>query len=547
MSQNIESTHVESEGSNSSNLLTKLQQLWQKKPTILPPFDPEIDGSLIEYEVPEGYTEIEQYWVDEPCAFISIIENQNQRLYQVVEPTLTVFEKEILERIYDDLQDILTLAESSSKADKEKILIEKSLILLDNYHASLDAASIHKIFYFLKRNLLGYETINPLINDPNIEDISCDGNDIPIFLFHRKYRNIRTSVSFNENKLGSFVIKLCQKSGKQISIGSPMVDATLPDGSRMQATLGKEVTTRGSSFTIRKFKGDPITPIDLINFNTCSIDVMAYFWIVTESGKSILFAGGTASGKTSILNSVSLFIPSLVKIISIEDTRELMLHHDNWIAGLARESFSISGAGEVSMYDLLRAALRQRPEYILVGEVRGKEALTLFQAMSTGHTTYSTMHAGDVQTVISRLENEPISVPHVMMQALDIICIQTQTNYQNHRVRRTNTIVEVAGLDPKTGNIRINECFQWNPQNDTFKYAGDSFALNEIMQGKGWDKNTMLNELNNRKKILTYMCDKNMRDYISVSLVVQAFAMNPELVLEQIENGTFEEIISQII
>ncbi|MCD4844411.1 MAG: type II/IV secretion system ATPase subunit [Methanosarcinales archaeon] len=519
----------------------------KEKIRTLPDYDQEVHGSLIEYEVPEEYTQVEQYWLDEPYALVSILQKKNQMLYQVIEPALTVFEKEILERIYDDLQDILTLTDTSTDVDKSTILQKKALTLLDYYHASLEVASIHKILYYLERNLRGYDKLNPLILDPNIEDISCDGNNIPIFLYHIAYRNIKTNIAFDETELNSFVIRICQKCGKQISIGEPMIDATMPDGSRLQATLGKEVTTRGSSFSIRKFRGDPITPIDLVKFNTCDIDMIAYLWLVTENGKSILFAGGTASGKTSMLNSVSLFIPSLVKIISIEDTRELMLHHDNWIAGLSRESFTVSGAGEVSMYDLLRSALRQRPEYIIVGEVRGKEALTLFQAMSTGHTTYSTMHAGDVQTVVSRLEHEPINVPHVMMQSLNIICIQKQVNLKDERVRRTNNVVEVAGLDPKSGNIRINECFQWDPSTDTFKFAGNSIILDNIMFSRGWDKDTLLNELNNRKKILAYMCDKNMRDFISVSMVVQAYSVNPELVLNEIENDTLQEMFSHSI
>ncbi|MDF1534849.1 MAG: type II/IV secretion system ATPase subunit, partial [Methanosarcinaceae archaeon] len=348
-------------------------------------------------------------------------------------------------------------------------------------------------------------------------------------------------------ELNSFVIILCQRSGKHISIGEPMIDATMPDGSRLQATLGKEVTTRGSSFTIRKFRGDPITPIDLINFNTCSTEMLAYFWLSIENGKSILFAGGTASGKTSMLNAASLFIPPLAKVISIEDTRELTLHHNNWIAGLTRESFTISGTGDISMYDLLRSALRQRPEYILVGEVRGEEALTLFQAMSTGHTTYSTMHAGDVQTVVNRLENEPINVPHVMMQSIDILCIQMQTYVGDKRVRRNKSIVEVTGLDPKSQNIRINELYSWDPITDSFKRSGDSYVINKITQARGWDRNKVADELNKRQRILEYMVKNNMRDYVNVSLVVQAYATNPDMVLDAIENETLHEIISQNI
>ncbi len=523
----------------------KLLKIKKKQPGTLPPYDLNVHGSLVECEVPDGATEIERYWVDEPYAFVSILDDSKMLHYYMVEPSLTAYEKAVLDRAYNDLQDILALSYSISETDMDAVLTRETLTLLKYYHVKLDPASMYKIMYYLRRNFRGYERLNPVLLDPYIEDISCDGIDVPLFLYHKTHRNIRTNIAFDERDLNSFVIKICQKSGKQISIGEPMVDATMPDGSRLQATLGKEVTTRGSSFTIRKFRGDPITPIDLIDFGTCSVDMVAYFWLAIEGNKSIIFAGGTASGKTSILNAVSLFIPPLTKVISIEDTRELTLHHDNWIAGITRKSFTVSGAGAVTMYDLLRSALRQRPEYIIVGEVRGAEALALFQAMSTGHTTYSTMHAGDVPTVVNRLENDPINVPHAMMQSLDIICIQAQTYVNKGRARRTQTIVEIAGLDPTTGNIRVNELYRWEPAVDIFKHAGESSVLNGIIKTRGWTQDKLFGELGNRVKILEYIRGKGMRDYVSVSLVVQAYATNPELVMSAVETDGLQELISE--
>ena len=523
----------------------KLLKIRKKQPDTLPPYDLNVHGSLVEFEVPDGATEIERYWVDEPYAFVSILDDSKMLQYYMVEPSLAAYEKAVLDRMYEDLQNILALSYSVSETDMDAVLTRETRSLLRYYNVKLNPASMYKILYFLRRNFRGYERLNPVLMDPYIEDISCDGIEVPLFLYHKTHRNIRTNIVFDELELNSFVIKLCQKSGKQISIGEPMVDATMPDGSRLQATLGKEVTTRGSSFTIRKFRGDPITPIDLIDFGTCSVEMMAYFWLAIEGNKSIIFAGGTASGKTSILNAVSLFIPPLTKVISIEDTRELTLHHDNWIAGITRKSFTVSGAGEVTMYDLLRAALRQRPEYIIVGEVRGAEALTLFQAMSTGHTTYSTMHAGDVPTVVNRLESDPINVPHAMMQSLDIICIQAQTYVNEERARRTQTIVEIAGLDPKTGNIRVNELYRWEPVTDAFKRAGESSVLNGIIKTRGWTPDKLFIELGNRVKILEYMLQKGIRDYVSVSLVVQAYATNPELVMIAVETGGLQELISE--
>ncbi|MDG6244238.1 MAG: type II/IV secretion system ATPase subunit [Methanolobus sp.] len=512
-----------------------------------PEYDPELHGSLVEFEVPAGFIEVERYWVNEPYSFICILERGNIHRYHLVEPMLTPYEKDILERVYDDLQDILSLGGVNSGKDKESVLMENALMLFNRYHASLELSSTYRILYYLKRNFLGHDRINSLMLDPHIEDISCDGIEIPVFMYHTKYRNIKTNISFAEEELNSLVIKLCQKSGKHISISEPMVDATLPDGSRLQATLGKEITTRGSSFTIRKFRGDPITPIDLINYNTCSIEMMAYFWLAIENGDCAIFAGGTASGKTSMLNAVSLFIPPLSKVVSIEDTRELTLHHDNWIAGVTRKPLNVNSAGEVSMYDLLRSALRQRPEYILVGEIRGEEALTLFQAISTGHATYSTMHAGDVQTVVNRLDSPPLNVPHVMLQSLDVLSIQVQTIVGDKRVRRTQSLVEFTGIDSKTGYIRINELYRWDPVKDTFIRAGDSYTLNKVMVSKGWSKDKLNEELDRRARILKYLSDNNMRDYVRISQVVQAYDANPEDVLNALENDNLEEILERIV
>ncbi|RKZ07197.1 secretion system protein E [Candidatus Fermentibacteria bacterium] len=418
---------------------------------------------------------------------------------------------------------------------KSQILRRKALELLGYYSIELSPRSTHKILHFLNRNYVGYGKLDAMLKDHHIEDISCDGVGIPIFIYHTIYKNIETNLTFNEDYLNSFVIQLVQRGGKHISIGSPMVDATLPDGSRLQATLGKEVTTRGSSFTIRRFKEDPFTPVDMLNFGTCSSEMLAYFWLAIENSKSTILAGGTASGKTSALNAVSMFIPPIAKVVSIEDTRELTLHHENWIAGVTREStIAHEGVSDINMFELLKAALRQRPEYILVGEVRGEEALTLFQAMSTGHTTYSTMHAADIETLLNRLQGEPINVPHAMLQALNIVSIQMQTYIGNERVRRTKTLLEITGLDQRTGGVRINDLYTWDPAKDTFEYSGNSYVLDQIREERGWTNKQLRNALEERKEILEYMVEKNINNYKETSQIIQRYALDPNAVLAEV-------------
>jgi flagellar protein FlaI len=494
----------------------------------------------------DGILEVERYWVHEPYAFVSILYDNRakEHTYVLCEPMLSDFEAELLERLYSDLRDILIRSEvDSATTDRREVLRSRSDMLLGIYGIRLDAGSRQKLLYYIERNYLGHGKIDGLIRDGSLEDISCNGVGIPIYLFHQKYQNIKTNVVFAEEELNSAVIRLAQRGGKHISIATPIVNATLPDGSRVEATLGREVTTRGSSFTIRKFRADPFTPVDLMRYNTMSAEIIAYLWLAIENNKNMIFAGGTASGKTSSLNAVSLFIPQPSKVITIEDTRELMLYHNNWIAGLTRESQIQGNSIEIDMYDLLRAALRQRPEYIIVGEVRGKEALTLFQAMNTGHTTYSTMHAGSIQAVVNRLLNEPINVPNMMLQSLNIVSIQELVFVNGQKLRRTRSVVEITGIDPRTNNLRINELYRWNTADDTYEPMGESVVMTDIMTRRGWDKARLKQELADRIKVLGYLHLKGIRDYRKVTVAINAYYVMPARVLEMIDRDELEQMI----
>lgn len=508
----------------------------------LEPYSIEKFGELVSFDGLIDYVEKERYWVYQPFAFISILYNEQKKehLYHTVEPELSVFERMVLETLYETILDTLTLYDTSDKI-KSEILENKILELIDGYSIEIEMASIHKIMYYIKRDYIGFERIDPIMKDPNIEDISCDGSNIPIFVYHRKYQNIKSNVSFESDKLDSFVMKLAQNCEKQISIGDPLINSTLPDGSRLNASLGKEVTFRGSTFTIRKFREHAFTPIDLIKNGTYTSEILAYLWLAVENSKSIIFAGATASGKTSTLNAISLFIPSMAKIISIEDTHELVLHHSNWIGSVTRESFSKNtSAREIDMFELLRQALRQRPEYIIVGEIRGKEAMTLFQAMNTGHTTYSTMHADSINTVISRLEGDPINVPRVMIQALDILCIQMLIQVEGRmggkRVRRLDSMIEFTGIDPQTQDLRFNEIYNLDMKSDTFRKGGKSYVLDSIMARLSWDEKKLNEELENRRRLLEYMVTKDLDEFEIVALI-QSYYVDSQNTMKLLEKN----------
>jgi len=519
------------------NVFGKLKSYLTREAEEVAEYHPALHGPLVTFEGVDGYNEVERYWVNEPYALVVMLFNpeKNSYLYYVAEPRLSDFEDLLLKEIKDRLKDVLLFEEVKSDEDKEKILTSKVKKLVKDYAIDIAPLTLEKILYYTRRDFIKFGKIDPIMHDNRIEDISSNGYDIPIYLYHKKYTNMPTNIYYNENELDSYVIRLAQRCGKHISVAEPMVDATMPDGSRIQMTLGTEVTTHGATFTIRKFSEVPITPVDLINWNTFSAEEMAYLWLCIENNKSLIFAGGTASGKTSSLNAVSLFVPWQAKIISLEDTRELKLPHPNWIPGITRDSFTADGRGTIDMYDLLRAALRQRPEYLLVGEVRGKEALTLFQAMSTGHTTFSTMHADSVPSAIHRLENPPISVPRSMIQALNIISIQSQTYVKGKRVRRNMKLVEITDIDPATRNIRTNDIFAWDALTDKFHRVGESKALNEIMVRRGWGPADLKKELINRQKILEFMVNNKITDFNAIATIIHDYQVTPEKVLKKLD------------
>ncbi|NLL09902.1 MAG: type II/IV secretion system ATPase subunit [Methanomicrobiales archaeon] len=517
------------------NLLKKLSLTHKRG---IEEYNFEEHGSLLDIRLEYPYESKQEYWVKSGLAKVVIAHNVKSKLreYLLFEPELTPFEYELLERIHEDLRDVLILTDEELGIEREKLLISKVTYLIDYYGLQLEKSSLFKIEYYLIRNYLGWGRIDALMIDPLIEDISCDGDDVPIFLFHRKEQNIKTNISFDTNSLISLAITLAQRSGKHISSANPIIDATMPDGSRLQLTFGTEVTSRGTSFTIRKFRETPFTPVDLMDLHTFNIDMLVYFWLAIENNMSLVFIGGTASGKTTSLNAVSLFIPPLAKVISIEDTREVTLFHENWIASVTREVVAEGGGAHVDMFMLLKAAMRQRPEYILVGEVRGHEAQTLFQAMNTGHTTFSTMHAGSVDAAIHRLENEPLNVPRNMLQALNIMSIQKQIQIGPDRVRRCDEIVEIAGIDPATGNIMVNTVFEYDPVADDFSYTGRSQVLGDIAAFHGWGPEMLVEEMDRRKQVLQSVKEQNIRDYVNFTKVIQAYYIDKNNVIENLDD-----------
>jgi len=509
-------------------------------------YNPRIHGPLVDLTMKavQGQEEVELYPVNEPYAYVRIIydNSTHEHIYQIIEPELNVAEQELLEELEMRLFETLDVnTKDLTYETAQKALRDAVDEIIHDYGIKLTPISREKVLYNIEKQFLGDGRIDPIMHDKYIEDISCDGLNTPIFVYHTGYESVQTTATYTSPvELDSFVTKLAQRAGKYISIAEPMLDATMSDGSRIQMTLGTEVTAHGSTFTIRKFRDEPITPTDLIEWQTFSPLSIAFLWLAVENGKSCIFCGGTASGKTTSLNAISLFIPPLAKIVTLEDTRELKLPHPNWIPSITRESFDADGKGSIDMYELLRAALRQRPEYILVGEVRGHEALTLFQAMSTGHVTYATMHADSVASAVHRLENPPLNVPRNMLNALDLVSVQVQARIGGQRIRRTKQLIEVLDIDPRTNELITNEVFRWYPVTDEIRYSGKSYILEEIMEERGWSEVRMREELKRRQEILEWMRLKKLRHFKDVAKVLVSYFRDPEAVMEIVRGDLYE-------
>ncbi|WP_049934073.1 type II/IV secretion system ATPase subunit [Halarchaeum acidiphilum] len=436
--------------------------------------------------------------------------------------------------------------ERAAPTDLDGIAARPEPAVLEEDTDTLTQYQVEKLLYYLKRDFIGYERIDGIKHDVNVEDISCDGYNSPVFAYHSDYEQLITNVYHGKESLDDFVVKLAQRSGKGISKRQPQVDATLPDGSRAQLTLGQEVSDHGTNYTIRQFKDVPFTPVDLINWKTFSLEEMAFLWLCIENNKSLIFAGGTASGKTTSLNAVSLFIPSNAKIVSIEDTREVELPQRNWVASVTRPSFGEDEKGDIDEFDLLEAALRQRPDYIVMGEVRGEEGRTLFQVMSTGHTTYTTFHADNVGEVLKRFTTEPINVSKTLFTALDLVSIQAQTRVSGRKVRRNRSITEINRYDAENDEINVSDVFQWEPEGDEFRQLTESNTLDEIQFDRGWSRERLERELFERQVVLAYLIRNGLSEYTEVAATLQAYIADPDTILTLLANDALTESLADL-
>ncbi len=491
------------------------------------------------YQVPEGYVQVESYPLNPPYSYAWVFQDDSEGsyFYAVDELALTKEERES----YKQLKNILEYELKAPNVEEtlaDSFHRQLPLIIAEHKNAfeSANQVGIRKIIYYLEKDLIGYGKIDGLISDPLIEDISCLGINKPVYIYHRKYANARTNIIYaEEEELDDFITRVVHRQGKHVSIAHPIVDLTLPGKHRLSISFGKETTPAGTSFTIRKFREDPLTIVDLIINETIDESIGAYLWMLMENKMSVMIVGPTGAGKTTALNAIACLVRPDYKMISVEEVQEINLPQENWVSTIARTGFGGDSQGEVSLYDLIKSAVRHRPAMILVGEIRGEEAYVLFQALATGHGGLCTMHADDVETVIKRLTQPPMNIPQTILSLMNCVIVVKQvkalsTNPQDRKVS-SRKFVKIAEIDNNGVPIEV---FNWNLSTDTFQQTLDkSYLFTKIAKNLDTPLSVVEQEFERKKQILLNMVEKNLRDFRSVHKALNSSLNIAELAIKE--------------
>jgi len=456
-------------------------------------------------------------------------------IYKIIEPELSEDELEKLNYLKKAFIYVFDkISPDQINISGKELIVDRTRKLAAKYKIKFTEEEFQNVTYYLVRDFLGLDILEPIMHDPFIEDVSCDGLGVPIFVNHLKYGPLEVNRVYNDPiKLNSFIIKLAQKSNQEVSLSKPILQGALTDGSRVEAIYGKEISEKGSSFTIRKFREEPFTPIHLIEFGTMPPFLLAYLWLAVENKQSILVSGGTATGKTTVLNALSLFAPPTSKIVSIEDTPEINLPHKHWLSLVSRES---GGKAQVSMFDLLKASLRERPDYIIVGEIRGAEAAVLFQGMATGHAGMGTVHADKFEDLVNRMVIDPINLPPQLITELDIVIFIKQVKIKNNVVRRVNTVVEIIDYNKKTDKFRTNDFVKFSSANDEFIFEDQSSVISKLLEIRGGKEDSLWTEIEKRRRILDTMYKNKILEFKNVADIIKSYYKDPAHVFDYIED-----------
>ena len=477
---------------------------------------------------------IDKYPLYEPFAQVIIVQDPKtgENKYILDELQLDPMERGIYHRI---LEILLAEIESPKEeiTDPRKFFAEEAKKIVDKYRITLGwlpDVSWYKILYHAERDLVGFGKIDPLMRDPNIEDISCDGVKKPVYIWHRNFESLETNLQFESDEdVDNLVVKLVHMAGKHVSSAFPIVDASLPGKHRLAVAYRREITPFGTAFTIRKFREDPYSIIDLINTGTFTEEMAAYLWICLENRASIMVLGGTAAGKTTALNALACLIKPGSKIMTIEETAELNLSHENWVSLISRQSYGLGGSsvGEVALFDLVKTCMRHRPDLMIVGEVRGQEAYVLFQALATGHGGMCTMHAENVQSAVRRLTQKPMDISPAYIPLMNIVMsvqrVHLVKNGEKKAYRRVLSVNEIIDSE------KFVNPFKWDPIKDLQAVDLDSsFLLGNFSKRLGITREQLITEMNRRTDVLRWMRKGNIRSYKEVASIIAEYYARPK-------------------
>jgi len=488
----------------------------------------------------ENCEAIENYPLKPPFSYALIVRDNNtgELAYIVDEIPLNSQEREVFMKIRSILEANLEAPkEKESPLESFRRQFPEIMAKYSNLTKGLTNVGLRKISFYLESDIAGFGKIDPLMADPYIEDISCNGVNKPIYLWHRKYENIKTNLSFkDEEELDSFVMRLVHRAGKHVSIAYPTVDATLPGKHRLAVYYKKEVTPLGTSFTIRKFREDPLTVIDLINNETISLEVAAYLWLLCENKFSSMIIGATGAGKTTALNAIAGLIHPQHKIVTVEEVAEINLSRENWVSTISRAGFGIESSGEIPLYDLVKSAVRHRPDWIVVGEIRGEEAYVLFQALATGHGGLCTMHAEDAETAIKRLTQPPMNISSTIIPLMNCVIsvrhVKAPVLVSYGRSISKRKFMKISEIE--SSNM-IHDVFVWDSQSDTYREdLSNSYLFKKISERWSLPVEYVHEEFESRKKVLNYLVEKNIRSNRNIAKFLNKFYNDPKVTYKEV-------------
>jgi archaeal flagellar protein FlaI len=489
-----------------------------KKPT------PQPVSAAVFKPMPNGAVPIDSYFVTEPHSKViiaSLPDLGGGNVYFIQEPKLTD-EEEASHRL---LVEILSKElEPPKKEEDPRIHVTNEAHRVAKKYGltkKVPEESWPRLLYFVLRDLVGFGDIDVIMNDPLIEDLSVNGLDLPVYVWHRKHESLPTNLVFtDETALDNLIVKLTHLSGKHISTAFPILDAMLPGKDRLAATFRREVSPKGGSFSIRRFREEPFSIIDLMDLGTLNEEIAAYFWLLIENRMTIAVIGGTGAGKTSTLNALASLVKPAMKIVTVEEIPELNVPHENWVQLVSRESYGLGAfkTGEVTLFDLVKTSLRYRPDYIVVGEIRGEEAFVLFQALATGHGGLTTLHAESLDYTVKRLTSHPMNVATPYIPLLNAAPLVERVRLPSLAGGVTSFGRRIKILQEIVGYEQYRTVSEWDPINDTFTMDfKNSVLLKRIADRNRLTQTQVAEEAHRRAAFLLDLKAKGIRKNVELA------------------------------